>query len=225
VTGLSFELTAEQEQLRQMVRDFADRECPKDVARRLEASKDFPEGLARRIAKAGLNGIGVPEEYGGQGGDLLDQTIVCEELSRTLGGLAWLWGITVWSGARAILHHGNAAQKESYLPAVAAGDLRFAFAMTEPAGGTDVLRDDHQGLPRGRRLCPARDEDLVDDRARGGPHHGHRPDQLGGSEAVAGADHLPGGREIARAHGDADPEDRDALAGIVRGRLRRRVRA
>jgi Acyl-CoA dehydrogenase, N-terminal domain len=65
----------------------------------------------------------VPEEYGGQGGDLLDQTIVCEELSRTMGGLAWLWGITVWSGARAILHHGNAAQKESYLPAVAAGDL------------------------------------------------------------------------------------------------------
>lgn len=56
MTGLSFELTAEQERLRQMVRDFADRECPKDVARRLEASKDFPE-----------------------------------ELSRTLGGLAWLW--------------------------------------------------------------------------------------------------------------------------------------
>jgi acyl-CoA dehydrogenase len=140
VTGLSFELTAEQEQLRQMVRDFADRECPKDVARRLEASKDFPEELARKIAEASLNGIGVPEEYGGQGGDLLDQTIVCEELSRTLVGPAWLWGITVWSGARAILHHGNAAQKESYLPAVASGDLRFAFAMTEPAGGTDVLR-------------------------------------------------------------------------------------
>jgi len=38
---------------------------------------------ARGIAKAGLNGIGIPEEYGGQGGDLLDQTIVGEELSRT----------------------------------------------------------------------------------------------------------------------------------------------
>jgi acyl-CoA dehydrogenase len=91
MTGLSFDLTDEQEQLRQAVRDFTERECPKDVARRLEASKGFPEDLARRIAKAGLNGIGVPEEYGGQGGDLLDQTIVCEELSRTLGGLPWLW--------------------------------------------------------------------------------------------------------------------------------------
>ena len=50
MTGLSFDLTEEQEQLRQTVRDFAERECPKDVARRLEASKDFPEDLARRIA-------------------------------------------------------------------------------------------------------------------------------------------------------------------------------
>jgi acyl-CoA dehydrogenase len=138
--GLSFELTDEQQALREMVHDFAERECPKDVARALEAAKEFPEDLARRIAKAGLNGVGVPEEYGGQGGDLLDQTIVCEELSRTLGGLAWLWGITVWSGARAILHHGDAGQREHYLPAVASGDLRFAFAMTEPGGGTDVLR-------------------------------------------------------------------------------------
>jgi hypothetical protein len=73
VTGLSFDLTEEQEQLRQAVRDFTERECPKDVARRIEAAKDFPEDLARRIAKAGLNGIGIPEEYGGQGGDLLER--------------------------------------------------------------------------------------------------------------------------------------------------------
>jgi len=114
MTGLSFDLTEEQEQLRQTVRDFAERECPKDVARRLEAAQEFPEDLARRIAKAGLNGIGIPEEYGGQGGDLLDQTIVCEELSRTLGGLAWLWGITVWSGARAVLHHAEEFDMQRY---------------------------------------------------------------------------------------------------------------
>jgi len=71
VTGLSFDLTGEQEQRRRMVRDFAERECPKDVARRLEAAEDFPEDLGRRIVKGGLNGIGIPEEYGGQGGDLL----------------------------------------------------------------------------------------------------------------------------------------------------------
>ena len=66
MTGLSFDLTQEQEQLRQAVRDFTERECPKDVARRLEASKEFPEDLARRIAKAGLNGIGIPENRFGE---------------------------------------------------------------------------------------------------------------------------------------------------------------
>jgi acyl-CoA dehydrogenase len=138
--GPSFELTDEQEQLRWTVHDFVERECPKDVARRLEASEEFPFELDRRIADAGLNGIGIPEEYGGQGGGLIEQTVVCEELSRSLAGLTWMWGINVWSGARAVLHHGTEQQRRRYLPAVAGGDLRFAFAMTEPDGGTDVLR-------------------------------------------------------------------------------------
>src|SRR4029079_8072921 len=95
---------------------------------------------AARIAEAGLNGIGVPEEYGGQGGDIIDQCIVCEELSRSLGGLAWLWGLTVWSGAKALLLHGSDAQREELLPKIADGSLTYAFALTEPGGGTDVLR-------------------------------------------------------------------------------------
>lgn len=133
-------LTEEQRSLRDVVRDFVERECPKPVARELEAAAEFPAALADRIAAAGLNGIGIPEEYGGQGGGLLEQTIVCEELSRSLAGLAWMWGITVWSGARAVLHHGTEAQRRTLLPQVATGELRFAFAMTEPDGGTDVLR-------------------------------------------------------------------------------------
>jgi acyl-CoA dehydrogenase len=138
--GLSFDLTDEQDMLREMVRDFVERECPKLVARDLEAAGEYPAELAAKIAAAGLNGIGVPEELGGQGGDILDQVIVCEELSRSLAGLAWLWGITVWSGAKAILAHGSEAQREALLPRVADGSLTFAFALTEPGGGTDVLR-------------------------------------------------------------------------------------
>jgi acyl-CoA dehydrogenase len=138
--GLSFDFTDEQEMLRAMVRDFVERECPKLVARDLEAAGEYPAELAAKIAAAGLCGIGVPEELGGQGGDIIDQAIVCEELSRSLAGLAWLWGITVWSGAKAILAHGTPAQREALLPRVADGSLTFAFALTEPAGGTDVLR-------------------------------------------------------------------------------------
>jgi acyl-CoA dehydrogenase len=139
-TGLCFDFTDEQDMLREMVRDFVERECPKLVARDLEEAGEYPAELAAKIAGAGLCGIGVPEELGGQGGDIVDQVIVCEELSRSLAGLAWLWGITVWSGAKAILEHGSAAQREQLLPRVADGGLTFAFALTEPGGGTDVLR-------------------------------------------------------------------------------------
>src|ERR1700712_5138001 len=117
-SGMWFEQSDEQQMLREMVHDFVERECPKMVARDLEASEEFPYELAKAIANAGLNGIGIPEQYGGQGGDVVDQVIVCEELSRTLGGLAWLWGINVWSAATAILNHGNQAQKDEYLPAI-----------------------------------------------------------------------------------------------------------
>src|SRR5690606_18052252 len=100
----------------------------------------FPYELTRRIAEAGLNGIGIPEEDGGQGGDLIDQVIVCEELSRSLAGLAWAWGVTVWSGAKAVSTFGTDEQKKALLPSIAKGETRFAFALTEPGGGTDVLR-------------------------------------------------------------------------------------
>ncbi|HEX4110228.1 MAG TPA: acyl-CoA dehydrogenase family protein [Solirubrobacteraceae bacterium] len=139
-TGLAFELTDEQRLLRETVHDFVERECPKPVAREVEASGRFPQELARRIAAAGLNGIGIPERYGGQGGDIIDQVIVCEELSRSLAGLAWIWGIPVWSGAKAVIHHGSEEQRQAVLPGVADGSTRFAFALTEPGGGTDVLR-------------------------------------------------------------------------------------
>lgn len=139
-SGMWFELSEEQQMLRDMVHQFVEKECPKMVARDLEASPEFPYELANVIAAAGLNGIGIPERYGGQGGDIVDQTIVCEELSRSLGGLAWLWGINVWSAATAVLNFGSQAQKDQYLPAIASGEMRFAFALTEPGGGTDVLR-------------------------------------------------------------------------------------
>jgi acyl-CoA dehydrogenase len=140
VGGLGFDLTDEQQMLRAMVHDFVERECPKPVAREIEASGRFPSELAARIASAGLNGIGIPELYGGQGGDIIDQVIVCEELSRSLAGVAWVWGIPVWSGAKAVIHYGTEAQKRAVLPGIADGSTKFAFALTEPGGGTDVLR-------------------------------------------------------------------------------------
>lgn len=139
-TGFHFGYTEEQQMLYEMVHAFVEKECPKSLAREWEESKEFPEELYRRLGAAGLYGIGVPEEYGGQGGTIIEQVIVCEELARTLAGLSVLWHLNAWSGAKAIATHGTPEQKAQYLPEIAVGRMLFAFAMTEPGGGTDALR-------------------------------------------------------------------------------------
>src|SRR3954453_22744 len=138
--GMSFDFTPERRMLRKTVHDFVEKRLPKAFSRELEGREEYPAELAERIAKAGLNGIGIPEELGGEGGDLIDQVIVMEELSRSLAGLGWLWGINVWSGGKAVVTHGTPDQQAELLPLLADGKLQFAFAMTEPDGGTDVLR-------------------------------------------------------------------------------------
>jgi acyl-CoA dehydrogenase len=138
--SLAFDFSAEQRMLRKTVHDFVERKVPKAYARELEGREEYPAELARRIARAGLNGIGIPEELGGEGGDIVDQVIVMEELARSLAGLGWLWGLNVWSGGKAVVTHGSPEQQAELLPLLAAGKLQFAFAMTEPDGGTDVLR-------------------------------------------------------------------------------------
>ena len=168
--------TDEQRMLRKSRADFVERKVPKAFARELEGREEYPAELAKRIAKAGLNGIGIPEELGGEGGDIIDQVIVMEELSRSLAGLGWLWGINVWSGGKAIVSHGSHEQQAELLPRIADGPAEFAFAMTEPGGGTDVLRAMKTRATAGRRrLADQRQQDLVDARARRRPRARPRP--------------------------------------------------
>ncbi len=65
--------------------------------------------------------------------------LLARELARSLGGLAWIWGITSFAGAKSIGLYGSEEQKQRFLPATARGELRYAIGFTEPGGGTDVL--------------------------------------------------------------------------------------
>ena len=67
------------------------------------------------------------------------QMLLARELARSLGGLAWIWGITSFAGAKSIGLYGSEEQKQRFLPATARGELRYAIGFTEPGGGTDVL--------------------------------------------------------------------------------------
>jgi acyl-CoA dehydrogenase len=137
---MDFELSEEHQAFRDMVRKWVDKEAPKSWARELEKDEhNYPFALWDKFTEAGFHGVGIAEQFGGQGGDVVMQMILGRELARTLGGLAWIWGITSFAGSKSIGIYGSDTQKKEFLPLIAAGKLRAAISFTEPGGGTDVL--------------------------------------------------------------------------------------
>lgn len=137
---MDFTFTEEQTAFRDMIRRWVDAEVPKSLSRELEAKeKEYPFILWEKFREAGFFGIGIDEEYGGQGGDVLIQMIFARELARSLGGLLWVWGLTSFAGAKSIGVYGTEEQKRRFLPEIAAGNCRVSIGFTEPGGGTDVL--------------------------------------------------------------------------------------
>ncbi|HQS70578.1 MAG TPA: acyl-CoA dehydrogenase family protein [Novosphingobium sp.] len=137
---MDFELPEEYRSFRDMVHRWVDAEVPKEWARKLEADEHaYPFALWDKFTEAGFHGVGIPEEFGGQGGDVLMQMLLARELARSLGGLAWIWGITSFAGSKSIGLYGSEEQKKKFLPLIATGQLKAAIAFTEPAGGTDLL--------------------------------------------------------------------------------------
>lgn len=137
---MDFDLTEEQSAFRDVVRRWVDAELPKDLMRKLEADEEnYPYLIWDKLKAQGFFGIGIPEEYGGLGGDVVMQMIFAREMARTAGGLLWVWGLTSFGGAKMLTAAGTEEQRKKWLPAMAAGDLRVSISMTEPDGGTDVL--------------------------------------------------------------------------------------
>ncbi|CDO35920.1 MULTISPECIES: acyl-CoA dehydrogenase family protein [Sphingomonadaceae] len=137
---MDFSLTEEQEAFRDVVRRWVDAEAPKDLMRQLEADEEnYPFPLWDKLKAQGFFGIGIPEEFGGLGGDVMTQMIFARELARTAGGLIWTWGVTSFAGAKSVGLYGTPEQKERWLRPMAEGNLRVAISVTEPDGGTDVL--------------------------------------------------------------------------------------
>jgi acyl-CoA dehydrogenase len=137
---MDFELTEEQKLFQETVHRWVDNETPKAWAREIERKEsEYPFELWDKLTAAGFHGISVPEEYGGQGGDIMMQMLLARGLSRSLAGLTWVWGLTSFAGSKSVGLYGSDEQKQRFLPAIAKGDARFSIGFTEPGGGTDVL--------------------------------------------------------------------------------------
>lgn len=133
---MNFDLTEEQNLIRQTVRDFAEREI-RPVARELDESASFSIDLTRKMGELGLFGINIPHEYGGHGMDTLSYIIAVEELARVDGSQAATIAAHNSLGIGPLYYYGTEEQKRKYLPALCTGNALWAFGLTEPDAGSD----------------------------------------------------------------------------------------
>jgi acyl-CoA dehydrogenase len=139
---MDFAFTEEQRLLRDSMREFVNKEIKGEYARDLDEdpSKMFiDDAMWQKIKDLGIFAASVPEEYGGLGGSFMDDVIIAEEFARGSCAVAMSFGATTGFGARSILFSGNEEQKRRFLPKLAEGEIKFAMAVTEPGGGTDIL--------------------------------------------------------------------------------------
>ncbi|MDK9705750.1 MAG: acyl-CoA dehydrogenase [Desulforhopalus sp.] len=135
---MQFEHTEEQNLLRDMVREFAEKEVgPSARARDEEERFDRPL-MFGRLAELGLTGIVFPEEYGGAGADYISYAIAVEELSRVCASTGVTLSAHLSLGANPIYLFGSEAQKQTFLTPLAEGQKMGAFGLTEPSAGTDA---------------------------------------------------------------------------------------
>jgi short/branched chain acyl-CoA dehydrogenase len=134
---MNFDLTPEQELVRDTVRAFA-RERIAPVAEELDREHRFPYELVRELAELGLMGIPIPEEYGGGGGDTVSYAIAIEELSRVDSSVAITVAAHTSLGTMPIYLFGSEEQRREWLPDLASGRRLAAFGLTEPGAGSDA---------------------------------------------------------------------------------------
>jgi len=133
---MDFELNDAQRMLRDMVRDFAEKEI-KPRAAEIDRTDEFPWDLWKRMAELGLLGMTLPPEYGGSGMDIVSWAIAQEEMARASVVVADIQLLSTLM-QNMILKNGTDAQKHKYLPALGSGEKICIIAQTEPGAGSDV---------------------------------------------------------------------------------------
>jgi hypothetical protein len=145
---MNFAPTPEQQEVRALARDFAQREVA-PVIHHFDETQEFPHEILAKLAGTGLMGALVPEEYGGAALDYVSYALAVEELNRVDASV----GITMWAHNSLCTNHialfGSAAQKAAYLPRLGRGEALGAWGLTEPGSGSDAAAMRTRAVPDG----------------------------------------------------------------------------
>jgi len=134
---MNFELTEEQSRIRDAVRDFAEAEIAPGVVER-ERQERFPKEVLDGLARMGVLGMMIPEEYGGAGADALSLILALEELSRVCASTAVIVSVNNSVFCYPLWKFGSEQQKRTILAEVASGRALGAYALTESQSGSDA---------------------------------------------------------------------------------------
>jgi butyryl-CoA dehydrogenase len=134
---MDFELTDEQELIREAVKEFAETEIA-PIAPELDRDHRFPSELIPKLAGLNLMGMPYPEKVGGAGADYVSYVIAIEEISRACASTGIIVSAHTSLATWPVYKFGTEAQKDRYLADMASGRRLGAFALTQPAAGTDA---------------------------------------------------------------------------------------
>ncbi|WPP46259.1 acyl-CoA dehydrogenase family protein [Pseudomonas sp. AN-1] len=131
------EFTEEQRMIRDMAREFAQREIAPNAAAWAEAGW-IDDRLVAQMGELGLLGMVVPEEWGGSYIDYVAYALAVEEISAGDGATGALMSVHNSVGCGPLLNYGSQAQKEAWLPRLASGQAVGCFCLTEPQAGSEA---------------------------------------------------------------------------------------
>src|SRR5436190_95018 len=134
---MNFAFTEEQEELRKTVRAFLEAKSPETAVReQMDTEQGYDPAVWSQMGEQmGLQGLHIPEEYGGSGYSYVELGIVLEEMGRAL--LCAPFFSSVVLAANTLLQSGDDAAKQKYLPGIASGETIATVAFTEPSGKWD----------------------------------------------------------------------------------------
>ena len=134
---MDFQLSEELVAMRDLARDFAEKEIA-PLQEEDEKHHVFRPEIVRKMGELGLFGVIMPEEYGGTDQGLLAAVIITEEIARVSASYGLPFNMQTMGPGLTILKFGTDEQKQKYLPGLISAELMGAFAITEPNSGSDV---------------------------------------------------------------------------------------
>lgn len=134
---MDLQLTDEHRMIRDMARDFAQKEIA-PIAAEHDETGEFPRETIAKMGAQGFMGIAVPEEYGGAGMDTLSYVLAMIEIAKADASHAVVMSVCNSLYCHGFLRYGTEEQKQKYLRPVASGKVVGAYALTEPQSGSDA---------------------------------------------------------------------------------------